>query len=145
MGLSCKLEKDPIRKCAGTPSFMAPETVRGERNVWFWTDVWSLACVALEILSGKAPFHDRKSSLQEDLVFLYGNKETPLNHLAPKGSSQLFQEFDAFVPKDAGDENRKAYDSVCKTMYSILSDCFRLIPKRPTVRDMKTCVTKCLN
>ena len=101
MGLSCKLESGPIRKCAGTPSFMAPETVRGERNVWFWTDVWSLACVALEILSGKAPFYGRKSSLQEDLVFLYGNKETPLSHLAPKGSSQLFQEFDAFVPKDA--------------------------------------------
>ena len=86
--------------------------------------MWSLACVALEILSGKAPFYGRKSSLQEHLVFLYGNKETPLNHLAPKGSSQLFQEFDGFVPKDASDENRKAYRDVCQTMYELLSDCF---------------------
>ena len=54
---------------------MAPEIVRGERNVWFWTDVWSLACVALEILSGKAPFHGRKSSLKEDLLLLYGYKK----------------------------------------------------------------------
>ena len=152
MGLSCKLESGPICKYAGTLTFMAPEIVRGERNVSFWTDVWSLACVALEILSGKAPFHGRKGSsltgsiLPQDMPRLYENKETPLNHLAPKGSSQLFHEFDAFVPKDAGEENRKAYDGVCEKMYSMLRDCFSFDPEnRPTVKGMKVCVMECLD
>ena len=60
--------------------------------------------------------------MQEDLFGWYADNDTPLNHLAPKRSSQLFQEFDAFVPKDAGDESRNAYDGVCETMYSMLSD-----------------------
>ena len=65
--------------------------------------------------------------------------------LAPEGSSQLFHEFDAFVPKDADDVNQKAYDGVCGTMYNMLSDCFSFDPKkRPTVREMKACVAKCL-
>ena len=39
----------------------------------------------------------------------------------------------------------KAYRDVCETMYNMLSDCFSFDPKkRPTVRDMKACVTKCL-
>ena len=148
MGLSCKLESGPIRKYAGTLTFMAPEIVSGERNVWFWTDVWSLACVALEILSGKAPFHGRKGSgltgsiLPQDMPIFYENKETPLSHLAPKGSSQLFQEFDAFVPQDA---DRKAYIDVCQTLHKMLSECFSFDPKkRPSVKNMKVCVTKCL-
>ena len=113
--------------------------------------MWSLACVALEILCGKAPFHGRKGSdrngkiMQQDVDAWYADKDTPLQHLAPEGSSQLFHEFDAFVPKDADDVNQKAYDGVCGTMYNMLSDCFSFDPeKRPSVREMKVCVMECL-
>ena len=62
-----------------------------------------------------------------------------------KGSSQLFQEFGGFVPEGASDENGKAYDDVCETMHKMLSECFSFDPeKRPTVREMKACVSKCL-
>ena len=76
------------------------------------------------------------------MPIFYENKETPLNHLAPKGSSQLFQEFDRFVPIDTDDET---YRDACQTLHKMLSECFSFDPKeRPSVREMKTCVAKCL-
>ncbi|XP_028755245.1 mitogen-activated protein kinase kinase kinase 18-like [Neltuma alba] len=42
---------------AGTPAFMAPEVARGEQQ-GFPADVWALGCSVLEMITGKAPWHD---------------------------------------------------------------------------------------
>jgi putative ABC transport system permease protein len=44
---------------AGTPAYVSPEQASGERDVDQRSDVYSLACVAFEMLSGRAPFGGR--------------------------------------------------------------------------------------
>ena len=44
---------------AGTPAYVSPEQASGDREVDQRSDVYSLACVAFEMLSGRAPFGGR--------------------------------------------------------------------------------------
>jgi cold shock CspA family protein len=122
---------------------MAPETLRDECKVSFWTDVWSLACVALEILSGELPFKMNFKLEPNDLSSKFRQKITPLSHLAPDGFKQLFEEYDGFVSEES--KSRDIYDRICKTFYELLQSCFSFEPKeRPTIKTMKECVLKCL-
>ena len=42
---------------AGTPAYMSPEQIRGHwRDMGPWTDMYGLACVAYEVVSGRRPF-----------------------------------------------------------------------------------------
>jgi len=61
----------------GTPAYMAPEiftknTVEGHGRA---SDIWSIGCVALEMLTGRRPWHDMDNSYQ--IMFRVGMGETP--------------------------------------------------------------------
>jgi tetratricopeptide (TPR) repeat protein len=50
---------DSTEFVCGTPSYMAPEQLRGEwRDYGPWTDLYGLGCVAWMLACGRPPFHD---------------------------------------------------------------------------------------
>lgn len=49
---------DSTEVVCGTPSYMAPEQLRGEwRDYGPWTDLYSLGCLAWTLVTGQPPFH----------------------------------------------------------------------------------------
>src|SRR5262245_13015235 len=46
----------------GTPGYMAPELIRGERNITAHADVFSLGCVLFQCLTGRAVFEAEEAT-----------------------------------------------------------------------------------
>jgi serine/threonine-protein kinase len=66
----------------GTPLYMSPEQARAEPDVDGRTDVWSLAAVLYEALSGVTAFADQGSYV-DVLNSIVHNPVTPLSRVAP--------------------------------------------------------------
>lgn len=49
--------RNTIDWSAGTPAYVSPEQASGERNLDARSDVYSLACMFFEMVSGRPPFH----------------------------------------------------------------------------------------
>lgn len=65
----------------GTPHYMSPEQVQGNKTVDFRSDLWSLAVMAFEMFTGERPF---VGNALGDLVLQICVRDiTPPSHLAP--------------------------------------------------------------
>jgi len=71
---------------AGTPAYVSPEQARGDRDVDQRSDVYSLACVVYEMLSGRTPFGG--TTTQEIVTRRFHEPPPPLRDLAPDVSDQ---------------------------------------------------------
>lgn len=54
--------EDTNRRFVGTPDYLAPETIKGEKQNET-SDWWSVGCIMFEFLFGVPPFHDREAEL----------------------------------------------------------------------------------
>jgi serine/threonine-protein kinase len=78
----------------GTPHYMSPEQARGSRDVDQSTDLWSLAIIAYECLTGQQPF---SGSSLGDIVVRICTEEPP----APSTVADVPAGFDAWFAKGA--------------------------------------------
>ncbi len=65
----------------GTPYYMSPEQAMGKTTLDYRSDLWALAIIAMECLSGKRPFDSE--SLSELLINIVTTTPPPVSHLAP--------------------------------------------------------------
>ena len=72
---------------AGTPPYMAPEQVRGERTIDPRADVWSLGVMLYELLSGQRPFEHESPVAVLAAVLL--EEPPPLVELVPNVSLEF--------------------------------------------------------
>lgn len=84
-----------IRGFRLTPNWTAPEVLDAESNVYmFASDIWSLGCTTVELLTGYPPYSDIKSRIQS--MFFVSKKSTLLKlrcsnglHLARQNATVL--------------------------------------------------------
>ncbi len=74
----------------GTPAYMAPEQVAGNRGqIGPWTDVYSMGVIIYEALAGASPF--AAESITEVLGRVLGRQFAPLHELRPGLPAAIYQ------------------------------------------------------
>ncbi|MEZ4394894.1 MAG: AAA family ATPase [Polyangiales bacterium] len=90
----------------GTPAYMSPEQVRGDRDLDARTDLWAVGAVLFEALSGYTPF-----SLASPLATLFQvafSAPRRLDELAPQLPASLVAVVDRALSRDPGGRFRDA-------------------------------------
>jgi len=83
------VQRSELDLSAGTPAYVSPEQARGERLLDARTDVYSLACVVYEMLSGRRPFEGKNT--QAIVARRFIEPPPPLRDFAPEIAPTLEQ------------------------------------------------------
>ena len=94
----------------GTPSYMAPEQVAGDPNVDHRADIYSLGCVAYEMLTGQAPFAGKTP--QQMLAAHVMEKPVPLAERRAGLPSSLVAAVNRCLEKEPENRPQSAADLV---------------------------------
>lgn len=109
----------------GTPSYMSPEQARGEERLAAQSDLYSLAVVLYEMLSGRKPFigHDPFAILARIVL----EDPMPLEAIAPELSQEIF----AFVAKGMARDPFARFESAMAMAEALgrMTD----VPQRPSM------------
>ncbi len=68
----------------GTPAYMAPEQIFGEKDVDHRADIWALGLVLYECLSGRSPTRDQAANVGQVLKTILARPIPPLSEVAPE-------------------------------------------------------------
>jgi hypothetical protein len=82
----------------GTPAFMAPEQVRGEKNVGPGADLYAVGAILYQLASGKAPYE--ADSDIATLARVLSTEHEPLLAIAPRVSPALANLVEQLLLKD---------------------------------------------
>ncbi|MEX2109528.1 MAG: serine/threonine-protein kinase [Gemmatimonadaceae bacterium] len=86
----------------GTPAYMSPEQLLGERDLDARSDIYSLGCVLYEMLAGKAPFQGKEGFLKR-----FTEPPPPPSVSAPAVPRAL----DAVIAKALARDRRERYST----------------------------------
>jgi tetratricopeptide (TPR) repeat protein len=92
----------------GTPAYMAPEQVAGDPNIDHRVDLYSLGCMAQELLTGRAPFADRTP--QKTLAAHLSESAPAVSGLRPDCPAPLAALVTQLLRKDPADRPQSAND-----------------------------------
>ena len=84
----------------GTPDYMSPEQARGEEGIDARTDVWSLAVVLYELMTGHLPFERDNYNA---LLFAIAHDEPPSTASLGAGDKKLWRVIQRALRKDASE------------------------------------------
>ena len=90
----------------GTPAYMAPEQAAGDPTIDHRADLYSLGCLAYELLAGHPPFHGR--SPQRLLAAHLTEPPRPIRELRPEAPAPLADLVMRLLAKDPADRPASA-------------------------------------
>jgi len=102
----------------GTPAYMSPEQAAGDPNIDHRADIYSLGCMAYELLTGKPPFHNRPPA--RVLAAHISEAPGPISALRPDTPPALDQLVMRCLDKDPSHRPQSG-DEIVQTLDSILS------------------------
>ncbi|KAH9479372.1 Cytokinesis protein sepH [Psilocybe cubensis] len=87
VSLNLRAMEREIKDVAGTPNWMAPEVIE-LKGASTKSDIWSLGCTVIELLTGRPPYADIANSMS--VMFRIVEDEMPP---MPEGCSELLKDF----------------------------------------------------
>ena len=101
----------------GTPLYMAPEILRGEKKFGSGVDVFAFGILAYEIVTGKVPYYE----LGEISAFMFANKV--MSGYRPKFTSNVPEKMQELIKKCWSDKpiDRPSFDEIFETLSSDFS------------------------
>jgi serine/threonine-protein kinase len=97
----------------GTPEYMSPEQVRGEDNIDFRSDMYSLGLLIYESLSGRKAFEDK--SVMVVMTRQMKEPPKPLRDLNPKVSKACADLVDRLLAKSR-DQRFSSWSELCQAL-----------------------------
>lgn len=108
----------------GTPYYMSPEQIQGSRDIDHRADLWALAAIACECLTGRRPFEAR--DFAQLAVMLLGNQGRPL----PSALGPVPPHFDAWFLRATDPDISRRFQTA-REMAQTLAPICDVVPSSP--------------
>jgi serine/threonine protein kinase len=108
----------------GTPYYMSPEQIQGSRDIDHRADLWALAAIACECLTGRRPFEAR--DFAQLAVMLLGNQGRPL----PSTLGPVPPHFDAWFLRATDPDISRRFQTA-REMAQTLAPICDVVPSSP--------------